>query len=135
MQQAADSWLNLFMAKVRVAAFSVSLDGFAAGPRQDINNPLGVRGPEIFQWFFETEVFRKMQGGQGGSRGIDNDMALQSFHNVGAWILGRNMFGPVRGPWPDGRARKSEESGGGKGRSHWRRNGYRPAIFKGRPYR
>ena len=89
------------MAKVRVAAFSVSLDGFSAGPRQDLQNPLGVRGPEIFQWFFETEVFRKMHGGQGGSRGIDNAMALQSFHNVSAWILGRNMFGPVRGPWPD----------------------------------
>ena len=89
------------MSKVKVAAFSVSLDGFGAGPRQDLKNPLGVRGPEIFQWFFHTEAFNKMQGKSGGAKGIDNDFALQSFDNVGAWILGRNMFGPVRGPWPD----------------------------------
>ena len=89
------------MSKVRVAAFSVSLDGFGAGPRQDLNNPLGVRGLELHSWFFPTEVFRKMQGQDGGTRGIDNDFAAQSFENVGAWILGRNMFGPVRGPWKD----------------------------------
>jgi len=89
------------MSKVRVGAFSVSLDGFGAGPRQDLENPLGVRGPEMFQWFFETEVFKKMQGQSGGSKGIDNDWARRSFENVGAWILGRNMFGPVRGPWKD----------------------------------
>jgi dihydrofolate reductase len=89
------------MSKVRVAAFSISIDGFGAGPRQDLQNPLGVRGPEMFSWFFQTEVFKKMNGQGGGSRGIDNDLALQSFENVGAWILGRNMFGPVRGPWPD----------------------------------
>jgi dihydrofolate reductase len=89
------------MRKVKVAAFSVSLDGFGAGPRQDLEHPLGVRGPEIFRWFFETEVFRTMQGQSGGSRGVDNDFALQSFENVGAWILGRNMFGPIRGPWID----------------------------------
>jgi len=89
------------MSKVRVACFSVSLDGFGAGPRQDSQNPLGVRGPEIFAWFFQTEVFRKMQGQADGARGVDNDFALRSFENVGAYILGRNMFGPVRGPWPD----------------------------------
>lgn len=89
------------MSKVRVAAFSVSLDGFGAGPRQDLNNPLGVRGMELHSWFFPTEVFKKMQGQDGGTRGIDNDFAVQSFDNVGAWILGRNMFGPVRGPWKD----------------------------------
>lgn len=90
------------MSKVRVAAFSVSIDGFGAGPRQDLQNPLGVRGPEIFSWFFQTEVFKKIHGdGSSGSRGVDNDFALRSFENVGAWILGRNMFGPVRGPWPD----------------------------------
>jgi dihydrofolate reductase len=92
---------NLRMPKVRVAAFSVSLDGFSAGPRQDINNPLGIRGLEIFSWFFQTEIWNKMHGQSGGTRGIDNDMATKSFENVGAWILGRNMFGPVRGPWPD----------------------------------
>jgi len=86
---------------VRVASFSVALDGYGAGPRQDLQNPLGVRGPEMFSWFFQTEVFQKIQGKSGGSRGVDNDMAAKSFENVGAWILGRNMFGPVRGPWPD----------------------------------
>lgn len=89
------------MPKVRVGCFSVSLDGFGAGVRQDINNPLGVRGPEMFSWFFQTDVFNKMHGEGGGSTGIDNQMALAAFENVGAWILGRNMFGPVRGPWPD----------------------------------
>ena len=89
------------MPKVKVAAFSISLDGFAAGPSQDLHNPLGVRGTELHQWFFPTDTFKKMQGQNGGSAGIDNDMAAQSFDNLGAWILGRNMFGPVRGPWPD----------------------------------
>jgi len=89
------------MSKVRVAAFSVSIDGFGAGPRQDLQNPLGVRGTEMFSWFFQTEVFQKIHGGNGGGQGVDNDMALRSFENVGAFILGRNMFGPVRGPWPD----------------------------------
>jgi dihydrofolate reductase len=89
------------MPKVRVASFSVSLDGFGAGVHQDINNPLGLRGPEMFSWFFQTDVFKKMYGEGGGSTGIDNQMALAGFENVGAWILGRNMFGPVRGPWPD----------------------------------
>jgi len=89
------------MCKVRVASFSISLDGFGAGPRQDLNHPLGVRGPEIFSWFFQTDVFKKMYGPEGGGRGVDNDMAQKSFENVGAWILGRNMFGPVRGRWPD----------------------------------
>ena len=89
------------MGKVIVASFSVSLDGFGAGPRQDLNNPLGVRGMELHGWFLETEVFRTMHGMSEGSRGIDNDFAARSFENVGAWILGRNMFGPVRGPWID----------------------------------
>ena len=89
------------MSKVRVAAFSVSLDGFGAGPRQDLRNPLGVRGTELHEWFFQTESFKKMQGQSGGSRGADDDLAARSFENVGAWILGRNMFGPLRGPWKD----------------------------------
>ena len=89
------------MSKIRIAAFSVSLDGFGAGVRQDLQNPLGIRGTELHNWFFPTETFRKMTGQSGGSRGVDNDMALRSFEGVGAWILGRNMFGPVRGPWPD----------------------------------
>ncbi len=89
------------MSQVKVSAFSVSLDGFGAGPRQDLKNPLGVRGSEMFQWFFGTEAFNQMHGEGGGTKGIDNDWARRSFDNVGAWILGRNMFGPVRGPWKD----------------------------------
>ncbi len=89
------------MSKVRVAAFSISVDGFGAGVRQDLQNPLGVRGTELHGWFFRTEAFVKMHGEGGGTTGIDNDVAAQAFENVGAWILGRNMFGPVRGAWPD----------------------------------
>jgi dihydrofolate reductase len=93
------------MSKVRVAAFSISIDGFGAGPRQDLQNPLGVRGMELHGWFFPTDTFKKMAGHPGektgGTTGVDDQMAAQSFENVGAWILGRNMFGPVRGPWPD----------------------------------
>jgi dihydrofolate reductase len=89
------------MSRVRVAAFSLSLDGFGAGPRQDKENPLGVHGHELHNWFFGTEVFKKMQKKSGGSQGPDNEVALQSFENIGAWILGRNMFGPIRGPWKD----------------------------------
>lgn len=87
------------MSIVKVAAFSVSLDGFGAGPRQDLQNPLGVRGLELHRWFFETEAFKEIHGQSGGSHGLDNDFAARSFENVGAWVLGRNMFGPVRGPW------------------------------------
>lgn len=90
------------MAKVRVAAYGISLDGFAAGPDQSLENPLGVGFPEIMGWFFPTRVFRTMHGGQDdGETGVDNSMAEKSFENVGAWILGRNMFGPIRGPWPN----------------------------------
>jgi len=89
------------MAKVRVHSFGVSLDGFGAGPDQSLQAPLGVRGPELMAWFMPTRVWREMQGQEGGETGVDNRMAEQGFTNVGAWILGRNMFGPVRGPWPD----------------------------------
>jgi dihydrofolate reductase len=91
------------MPKLRVQAFSMSLDGYSAGPNQDLQNPLGVGGGKIFEWFFSTDVFQRMHGaGQGkGEKGIDNAMAEKGFENMGAWILGRNMFGPIRGPWPD----------------------------------
>lgn len=89
------------MSRVRVAAFSVSIDGFGAGPQQDINNPLGERGEELHTWLVGTQMFKKMQRKSGGSEGVDNAFALRSFENVGSWILGRNMFGPVRGPWND----------------------------------
>ena len=89
------------MSKVKVAAFTVSFDGFGAGPRQDLQNPLGVRGEELHAWFVDTDVFKKMNEQGEGAHGIDNDFAAQSMDNLGAWILGRNMFGPVRGPWKD----------------------------------
>jgi dihydrofolate reductase len=89
------------MSKLRVKSFSLSLDGYAAGPDQDLNNPLGVRGPELMEWVFATRMFRKMQGEDGGETGVDNGIAEQGFAGIGAWIIGRNMFGPVRGPWPD----------------------------------
>jgi dihydrofolate reductase len=90
-----------FMSLVKVAAFSVSLDGFGAGPHQDLQNPLGVRGFELHHWFRATDVFKKMLGQGPGTTSTDNDFALRSFENVGAWILGRNMFAPLRGPWKD----------------------------------
>ena len=90
------------MSKVRVASFSISLDGYGAGPDQDIDNPLGVGGRELHQWLFPTRTFQKnVLGAEGGTTGIDDDIAARGFRNVGAWILGRNMFGPIRGPWPD----------------------------------
>ncbi|MBS0550077.1 MAG: dihydrofolate reductase [Proteobacteria bacterium] len=89
------------MPKVKVAGFAVSLDGFGAGPDQSLDNPLGVRGPEMFQWFFPTRTFRAMQGKDDGETGIDDDFGRRAMDGFGAFILGRNMFGPVRGPWPD----------------------------------
>jgi dihydrofolate reductase len=89
------------MGKLRVAAFSVSLDGYGAGPDQSLENPLGVGGMALHQWAFATKTFRTMFGQDGGATGVDDNFAAKSFENVGAWILGRNMFGPVRGPWPD----------------------------------
>jgi len=87
--------------KLCVRSFAVSIDGYGAGPGQDLQNPLGVRGPELMEWFFQTRAWRSMHGEQGGETGVDNGMAEQGFQGIGAWILGRNMFGPVRGPWPD----------------------------------
>ncbi len=90
------------MSKLRVQSFAVSVDGYGAGPNQDLQNPLGVRGPELMEWFFPTRVWRTMhEGGNDGETGIDNEIAERGFKGIGAWILGRNMFGPVRGPWPD----------------------------------
>ena len=89
------------MSSVRVLSFAVSVDGYGAGPDQDLENPLGVRGPELMEWVFNTRYWRRMQGQDGGETGVDNGMAERSFEGIGAWILGRNMFGPVRGPWPD----------------------------------
>jgi dihydrofolate reductase len=89
------------MSKLRVHCFGISLDGFGAGPNQDIDNPLGVGGMNLHQWFFPTRTFQKMHGSGDGTTGIDNDMAERGFDRIGASILGRNMFGPIRGAWPD----------------------------------
>ena len=89
------------MSRVRILSFSMSIDGFGAGPDQSLKHPLGTTGPELMEWFFHTRVWRDMQGLEGGETGVDNDFALKAFENLGAYILGRNMFGPVRGPWPD----------------------------------
>ena len=89
------------MSKLRVHSFSISIDGYGAGPNQDLQHPLGVGGPELFDWFVHTRTWQHMQGNQDGETGADDDSAARGFSNIGAWILGRNMFGPVRGPWPD----------------------------------
>ena len=89
------------MSELRVQCFGVSLDGYGAGPNQSLDNPLGERFVEVMEWLFPTQFFHRMQKRDGGETGIDNTMADKGFENVGAWILGRNMFGPVRGPWPD----------------------------------
>jgi dihydrofolate reductase len=87
---------------IRVACFGVSLDGYSAGPDQDLEHPLGHDGQDIMGWFFPTRTFRKsVLGQEGGEDGVDNKMAEYGMEDLGAWILGRNMFGPVRGPWPD----------------------------------
>jgi dihydrofolate reductase len=91
------------MTKVRVGGFSISLDGFGAGPEQSLENPLGKRGQELHRWFFGTRFFRTMTGQSGGSDGVDQDFAHRSMEGFGAFILGRNMFGPIRGLWPDER--------------------------------
>ena len=88
--------------KLRVRSFGISLDGFSAGPGQDLEHPLGVGGTLLMDWFFQTRVWQTMHGNPtAGETGIDNDLAAQGLAGLGAWILGRNMFGPVRGPWPD----------------------------------
>jgi len=89
------------MSKLRVHCFGISLDGFGAGPNQDIDNPLGVGGVNLHQWFFPTRSFQKMHGSGDGTTGIDNDFAERGWDRIGAWILGRNMFAPNRGAWTD----------------------------------
>jgi len=90
------------MQKLRVASFSISMDGYGAGPDQSQKNPLGIGGPKLHNWFYPTRTFQQnVAGKEEGTTGIDNDFAAKGFENIGAWIMGRNMFGPVRGPWPD----------------------------------
>jgi len=92
---------NTAMGKLRVASFSMSIDGYGAGPAQDLANPLGVGGTALHEWAFATRTFHRMFGTEGGSTDIDDEFAARGFANIGAWILGRNMFGPIRGPWPN----------------------------------
>jgi dihydrofolate reductase len=89
------------VSRLRVHSFSISIDGYGAGPNQDLENPLGVGGPALFEWFFHTRTWQRMHGNEDGETGADDDIAAQGFDGIGAWILGRNMFGPVRGPWLD----------------------------------
>ncbi|WP_374398691.1 dihydrofolate reductase family protein [Niveibacterium sp.] len=90
------------MTRVRVESLTISLDGYGAGPDQDIKNPMGVGGADLHQWAWPTRTFqRALFGAEGGTTGVDDEFAVRGFTNIGAWILGRNMFSPMRGPWPD----------------------------------
>lgn len=89
------------MARLLVSGFTISLDGYGAGPSQSPENPLGVGGEDLHDWLIHTRTFKRMQGREDGDTGIDEDFAARSMAGIGAWILGRNMFGPIRGPWPD----------------------------------
>ena len=89
------------MTKLRVDCFSVSIDGYAAGPGQALEHPMGVGGMPLHEWVFPTRIFQAMMGKDGGTTGIDQDFAARGMAGIGAWILGRNMFGPIRGPWTD----------------------------------
>jgi dihydrofolate reductase len=87
--------------RVRVNAFALSIDGYGAGPEQSLENPIGVGGLRLHDWMFGSRTFQRLHGKQGGATGTDDDFVARSFENLGAWIIGRNMFGPIRGPWPD----------------------------------
>jgi len=89
------------MTKLRVNSFTISLDGYGAGPRQSVDEPLGVGGEKLHEWMVTTRKFKELYGGEAGTTGTDNDFTERGFDNLGAWIMGRNMFGPVRGPWKD----------------------------------
>jgi dihydrofolate reductase len=89
------------MAKVRVHAFTISADGYGAGPDQSLESPLGVGGENLHGWMIPTRTFQQMIGKEGGTSGVEDDLTRRGFENIGAWIMGRNMFAPSRGPWPD----------------------------------
>lgn len=89
------------MSKLRVNSFSISIDGYGAGPNQSLENPLGVGGEALHEWYVATQTFQQMLGNEGGTTSVDDEFAARGFNNIGAWILGRNMFGPIRGSWPD----------------------------------
>lgn len=89
------------MARLRVHSFTISIDGYGAGPNQTKQEPLGVGGEELHDWMVNTRTFHGLQRSEGGDTGLDDEITARGFEGIGAWILGRNMFGPVRGPWPD----------------------------------
>jgi len=89
------------MTKLRVNSFSISIDGYGAGPNQSLENPLGVGGESLHEWIVTTRTFQQMYGNEGGTTGEDDEFVARGLKNIGAWILGRNMFGPIRGSWPD----------------------------------
>jgi dihydrofolate reductase len=89
------------MPRLRVHCFAISADGYGAGPDQSLDNPLGAGGMALHEWVFATRTFCRMFGTEGGATGVDDDFAARGFEDIGAWILGRNMFGPIRGPWTD----------------------------------
>ena len=89
------------MSRVRVECFTISLDGYGAGPGQSLEHPLGVGGEALHDWVVSSRGWRQVHGKEGGTTGIDDEFATRNNRNLGAWILGRNMFGPVRGPGPD----------------------------------
>jgi dihydrofolate reductase len=90
------------MTRVRINSFSISADGYGAGPHQSLNNPLGIGGMRLHSWVLPTRTFQQaLFGKSGGTTGVDDNFAARGFSNIGAWILGRNMFAPSRGPWPD----------------------------------
>ncbi len=89
------------MARLVVRSFTISLDGYGAGPTQTRETPLGVGGEELHDWLVNTRTFKRLQGQDGGDAGLDEDFAARGFEDIGPWIMGRNMFGPIRGPWPD----------------------------------
>jgi dihydrofolate reductase len=89
------------VSRLRVHCFSVSVDGYSAGPNQDLSNPVGVGGLPVFGWQFATRTHHQWSGKEGGATGLDDDMVIKGFEGIGAWIMGRNMFGPIRGPWKD----------------------------------
>jgi dihydrofolate reductase len=89
------------MSKLKVQSFSISLDGYGAGPGQSLKEPLGIGGEQLHEWLVTTRTFHQLTGQDGGTTELNDRFAQRGFANIGAWILGRNMFGPVRGPWPD----------------------------------
>jgi dihydrofolate reductase len=101
MRESEDDRKDQPMTKLRVHAFSISIDGYGAGANQSLSNPLGMGGAALHEWAFATKTFQSMFGSDGGTTGADNEFAARGFSNIGAWIIGRNMFGPIRGSWPD----------------------------------